>query len=908
MHPLKMARELRGWSQAKVAEIIGSTSRNVRRWEKGLTIPHPYYREQLCELFGMNARDLGLLAETDAKIPGTVVVSPFSHSTEKQVSVIIDPAIPELVRGSTCLLGRDELLGQVKNYLQEGSDRTTVALHGLPGMGKTSLVVALSMDQHIKETFHDGVLWARLGLQPDIRSHLVRWAQLLGLEPHVIEQSHHVDTLCQQLRMLIGQRRLLLILDDVWSIEASQALHIGGPQCAYLLTTRQPQIAFLFAATGTFSVPELHAEEGLALLARFVPDLVQQEQENMFSLVREVGASPLALTLIGKYLALQAFSGQPRRVQTALSQLRNARQRLQIAFPVSAGERSPHLAPDIPLSLHSAIAVSGQHLEQQAQETLSALSVLPGKPESFLEEIALAVSAVPNKILDMLWEAGLLESSAPGRYTLHQTISDYAQFQGNPHILVKARKRLVTSLVQYAQTHALNYEVMEREMVTIIAALDAAIELQMDQELRQLIIACTNFMRVRCYFNTAEYYLRQALLTTIVPETITERLLIIRLLATFAELCGNYSQTREYCWQGLALAQQLGQNNIERDLLTTLGLVAFHEADYQQAQEMLGKALSLARQHSEQEQVAILMRHLGRVAYMQGQTMLAKMYYQEGLAQARNVGAYEVIGQLLAHLGAVYVRLGDYTQAEQLFQEGLEQEDYQQHLPLLQQPGYLDSLGWLLYNRGILLQIQGHYTRANANQQEVHILGHRGGRVSELCLLLVNQGLLALDQGNREQAMQYLQKGRGLAQRIGNRCYLPSILTALGTAFWQQGAFEQAHVSFQESVRLSRRCHAWWDLLYGLVSWGEFHLASQRWEEAQQCYQEGIQLEESAQIDLLLFTRAQYGLAQVARHQGAYQEAKRLGVASLATLKALGLQQAKEISLWLQSLEEVLST
>ena len=41
-HPLKVARELRGWSQAKLAEEIGTTSRSVSRWEQGLALPYPH--------------------------------------------------------------------------------------------------------------------------------------------------------------------------------------------------------------------------------------------------------------------------------------------------------------------------------------------------------------------------------------------------------------------------------------------------------------------------------------------------------------------------------------------------------------------------------------------------------------------------------------------------------------------------------------------------------------------------------------------------------------------------------------------------------------------------------------------------------------------------------------------------
>ncbi|MBO0780728.1 MAG: helix-turn-helix domain-containing protein, partial [Ktedonobacteraceae bacterium] len=58
---LRQARELRGWSQAKVAEQIGTDATTVSRWERGLFSPTPYFRERLCAIFGKNAEELGLL-------------------------------------------------------------------------------------------------------------------------------------------------------------------------------------------------------------------------------------------------------------------------------------------------------------------------------------------------------------------------------------------------------------------------------------------------------------------------------------------------------------------------------------------------------------------------------------------------------------------------------------------------------------------------------------------------------------------------------------------------------------------------------------------------------------------------------------------------------------------------------
>ena len=50
---LKLERELRGWSQADLAEMLGLKSeKTVSRWERGITVPTMYSRSKLCEIFG----------------------------------------------------------------------------------------------------------------------------------------------------------------------------------------------------------------------------------------------------------------------------------------------------------------------------------------------------------------------------------------------------------------------------------------------------------------------------------------------------------------------------------------------------------------------------------------------------------------------------------------------------------------------------------------------------------------------------------------------------------------------------------------------------------------------------------------------------------------------------------------
>ncbi len=66
---LKRERELRGWSQADLAEKVGCDTKTVGRWESGDSIPRPYHRQPLCEIFGKNAEELGLIGEDVLSLP-----------------------------------------------------------------------------------------------------------------------------------------------------------------------------------------------------------------------------------------------------------------------------------------------------------------------------------------------------------------------------------------------------------------------------------------------------------------------------------------------------------------------------------------------------------------------------------------------------------------------------------------------------------------------------------------------------------------------------------------------------------------------------------------------------------------------------------------------------------------------
>src|SRR5882757_6244686 len=133
---LRTERKMHGWSQARLAEVLGVTTRTVIRWEQGLAVPQPNYRKKLGTLFGKTAQELGLLWDTDEHVAVQEVSPPALQIVTPDVSVqgslLADPNTPQNLGRINRLIGRTSLLMQVKQRLLEADILTVTALYGSP--------------------------------------------------------------------------------------------------------------------------------------------------------------------------------------------------------------------------------------------------------------------------------------------------------------------------------------------------------------------------------------------------------------------------------------------------------------------------------------------------------------------------------------------------------------------------------------------------------------------------------------------------------------------------------------------------------------------------------------------------------------------------------------------------------
>jgi tetratricopeptide (TPR) repeat protein/transcriptional regulator with XRE-family HTH domain len=784
---LKQARELRGWSQKYVADQIGADHYYLSRWERGMASPSPYYRNKLCILFGKNARELGLLQDE----PGGHHAAPDKQESISPFSTapVYDPAIPPLSTGATELVGRDEALFQLKARLCSGKNLVLTALNGLPGVGKTTLAVALAHDLQVLDHFRDGVLWSGVGPYPNVLALLSRWGTVLGVAAADMGRLTTAEAWAMALRSAIGTRQMLLVIDDVWKIEDVLAFKVGGPNCSYLVTTRFPHIGVQFASEGTMMVHELSEDEGVTLLTRLVPELIMSDPDAVQALVRLVGGLPLALTLMGKYLRTQAYSRQPRRLHAAMERLQRAEERLRLSEPQAWLERSPSLPTGTSVSLEAMITVSEQQLDEQARLALQSLAVFPAKPNTFSEEAALAVCQVPSETLDILNDAGLLQSSGPGRYTLHQTIADYAHI----HLAdAAAYERMIDYFANYVETHEKNHVALAQESTNIFAALQAAFERGYLKALIRIVSGFARFLETRGLYDQAELHLQQAQQAATSLQDITGLATMLFFRGEMAEKHGYYLQAETYLQEGLALARQAGNRARISDILRLLGVVASRRGNYDQEEIYLQEGLALARQLNDSERISSQLRSLGVQAGNQGNYAQAEVYFQEGLALARQAGDLANISVLLSNLGHVASALGNYEQAEVYLQEGL---------ALARQAGHRQHESVLLATLGEMAIQQGNYALAETYLQEGLTIARQIGHAWFISVMLIDWGELHLKQGQVDVARIAFEEALEEAPE-GGKDRIADALYGLARVALAQGHSIKAHQQGQESLAI----------------------------------------------------------------------------------------------------------
>ena len=315
-------RELRGWSQADLAEQVGCDTKTVGRWERGIGFPRPYSRQRLCEIFGKNAEELGLVKENisweqDAEESGA----------ENQLSSSMHEEDLGEAAYMSNLYGRENECARLAHWIIDHHCRVAAVL-GMGGVGKTA--VAARLAEQVKQSF-EYVFWRSLQNAPPIELLL---KQSIGFVSHQkqLDQPGEIDEQISLLIQYLRKHRCLLILDNFESVlqPGLRAGHYSGGYSAYgillqrlaevhhqsclLLTSREkPKEVALLEGTNSpvrfLSLSGISPEAGQRILRdkRLVGSNAHWQ-----TLVERYSGNPLALKVVSESIQ-EVFQGNIAR-------------------------------------------------------------------------------------------------------------------------------------------------------------------------------------------------------------------------------------------------------------------------------------------------------------------------------------------------------------------------------------------------------------------------------------------------------------------------------------------------------------------------------------------------------------------------------------------------------------------
>jgi WD40 repeat protein len=170
---------------------------------------------------------------------------------------------------------------------------TSTGLHGQGGVGKSVLAAAVCHDPEVRSWFPDGIYWLTLGEKPDLVGAQRSLVRQFGEEP---DFSNPVDGI-RELRRLAGDRRCLLVVDDVWFSAAAASLAVTGAVGRVLYTTRDAAVLVEVGAEAQ-AVDALNPADSFSFLEAAVGPAEESDRPLVRRAIAQTGGVVLALALV----------------------------------------------------------------------------------------------------------------------------------------------------------------------------------------------------------------------------------------------------------------------------------------------------------------------------------------------------------------------------------------------------------------------------------------------------------------------------------------------------------------------------------------------------------------------------------------------------------------------------------
>jgi tetratricopeptide (TPR) repeat protein/transcriptional regulator with XRE-family HTH domain len=663
---LKRERELRCWSQLEVADRIGTTAFNVSRWERGITFPGSYFRQQLCTIFEKSPQELNFLDGNEMSEPGTtdemsieaLAIGATGEEGGDNASSSIPLVVPQLVaeemvlalwnvpyRRNLFFTGRDTTLQRLYTTLHTHAQGETqvLAISGLGGIGKTQ--TALEYVYRYRNDYQ-AILWGRADTRELLIADFASVAELLNFpERNDQDQNNAVRAVK---RWLSRQTGWLLVLDNANDLEMVSDFLPEASSGHILLTTRAHSTGQI---SQRLSMEKLSLEEGALFLLRrskLFPDATSFDTTSSYwsqatNIAEIMDGLPLALDQAAAYIEETGcgLSGYIERYQ---------KRRLSLL------RRRGGLRPEHPESLAATWSLSFEKIEQEhpiAAELLQLSAFL--HPDAIAEEIFIQGAS------ELTPHLALLASDPFEMDAAIEALITFSLLHRDPDAHILALHRLVQVVLREQMSAEIQHLWAERAVQVVDRAFP--------------IVKFTNWSDCQRCLPHAQ----------VCAELIGQLHIVLPAAASLLNKTGlyllgraQYDEAERLLTQALALSEEMQAIDeiMLADSLNNLGLLAHEQGKYARSEALLQRALFIYEQTYGIEHITVAqcISSLAENYRVQARHSQMEAHVKQALAIREKVlgGEHPDVAKSLNQLATLYHGLGKYSLAEPLYRRALD--------------------------------------------------------------------------------------------------------------------------------------------------------------------------------------------------------------------------------------------
>ncbi|MBE8997276.1 tetratricopeptide repeat protein [Nostoc sp. LEGE 12447] len=341
---------------------------------------------------------------------------------------------------------------------------------------------------------------------------------------------------------------------------------------------------------------------------------------------------------------------------------------------------------------------------------------------------------------------------------------------------------------------------------------------------------------------------------------------------------GEIEQAIAFYQQSLALTQQIGDVQGQATTLNNLGGLKANTGEIEQAIAFYQKSLALAEQIGDIQGQATTLNNLGALKVNKGEIEEAIAFYQKSLVITEQIGDVKTTSRTLNNLGHLKANTGEIEQAIVF---------YQQSLALTEQIGNVQGQAQTLNNLGGLKANRGEIEQAIAFYQQSLALTEQIDDVQLKARTLNNLGLLKANRGEIEQAIAFYQQSLAFTEQIDDIQGQVRILNNLGLLKANRGEIEQAIAFYQQSLALNEQIGDVQGQAATLNNLGGIKANTGEIEQAIIFYQQSLALTEQIG-DIRLKARTLNNLGLLKANRGEIEQAIILFEQSLVLTEQIG--------------------